>query len=220
MVAVPGTGTLSGPGGTASAALVLTSSRGYLLAPDGVLYRGPVSSAAAWQQVTSSTGTGTGGASATASPGGTAGAAPCAPGSAQADGQPSAALLGATTADGLVLVCPGTASGGGQPKAVYTSADGGQTWQQAGSAPAAGTATSVAGTTAGTIVLATTDGIELSQDGGATWTAARGPLPASGLRYVGMTTPAQGVAVPGRRGPARGVVHPRRWPDLQESAIP
>ena len=197
---VPGVGTISGPGGTASAALVLTGSRGYLLAPDGVLYRGPVSSAGAWQQVNSTTGGGTGGASAGASPGATAGAAPCAPGSAQADGQPSAALLAATTADGLVLVCPGTASGGSQPKAVYTSADGGQTWQQTGTAPAAGTATSVAGTTAGAIVLATTDGIQVSQDGGATWTAARGPLPASGLRYVGMTTPDQGVAVPADAG--------------------
>jgi len=219
--AVPGAGTLSGPGGTSSAALVLAGSRGYLLAPDGLLYRGPAGSAGAWQQVTSSTGSSTGGSpSATASPGATAGAAPCAPGSAQADGQPSAALLGATTADGLVLVCPGTASGGSQPKAVYTSADGGQTWRQAGSAPAAGTATSVAGTTAGTIVLATTDGIEVSQDGGATWAAAHGPLPASGLRYVGMTTPDQGVAVPADAG-LHAVWFTRdggmTW---QESAIP
>ena len=216
---VPGVGTISGPDGTASAALVLTGSRGYLLAPDGVLYRGPVSSAGAWQQVASGTAGGTG-ATATASPGATAGAAPCAPGSAQAGGQPSSALLSATTADGLVLICPGTASGGSQPKAVFTSADGGQTWQQAGNAPAAGTATSVAGTTAGTIALATTVGIQVSQDGGATWTAARGGLPASGLRYVGMTTPDQGVAVPADAG-LHAVWFTRdgglTW---QESAIP
>jgi photosystem II stability/assembly factor-like uncharacterized protein len=54
----------------------------------------------------------------------------------------------------------------------------------------------VAGTTSGTILLATTQGIELSANGGATWTAAQGALPSGGFSYVGMTTPDQGVAVP------------------------
>lgn len=156
-----------------AAALVVTVSRGYLLPPTGVLLSGPVSGAGGWRPVTGS-------------------ALPCLPGAAQADGQPAGALLASTTANGLVLVCPNDAAG----RIVYTSSDGGQTWQKGGTAPAAGTATSVAGTSTGAIVLATTAGIEVSRDGGATWTAAQGTLPAAGFSYVGMTTPDQGVAVP------------------------
>lgn len=171
---VPGAAADSGLSGTASAAtLVLTGSRGYLLPPDGMLVSGPVDLASGWTQAASS-------------------AVPCLPGAAQADGQPAGALLAATTSNGLVLVCPDDAAG----RAVYTSSDAGQTWQKGGTAPAAGTATSVAGTSTGAIVLATTAGIEVSRDGGATWTAAQGTLPAGGFSYVGMTTPDQGVAVP------------------------
>jgi len=171
---VPGAATSLSLNGTPSAAaLVIISSRGYLLPPTGVLVSGPVSGVGGWQPVTGS-------------------AAPCLPGPAQADGQPAGALLATTTANGLVLVCPDDAAG----RVVYTSPDAGRTWQKAGTAPAAGTATSVAGTSTGAIVLATTAGIELSKDGGATWTAAQGTLPAGGFSYVGMTTPDQGVAVP------------------------
>lgn len=171
---VPGAATSLNLNGTASAAaLVVISSRGYLLPPTGVLVSGPVSGAGGWQPVTGS-------------------AAPCLPGPAQADGQPASALLATTTANGLVLVCPDDAAG----RVVYTSSDAGQTWRKGGTAPAAGTATSVAGTSTGTIVLATTAGLEVSRDGGATWAAAQGTLPAGGFSYVGMTTPDQGVAVP------------------------
>jgi photosystem II stability/assembly factor-like uncharacterized protein len=93
-------------------------------------------------------------------------------------------------------VCTSPATGATQAKQVYTSADNGQQWQKTGTAPAAGTATSVAGTAAGTIVLATTAGLQVSADGGATWSAAQGALPAGGFSYVGMTSPQQGVAVP------------------------
>ena len=187
---VAGAGTGYSLSGTAnSSALILTGSRGYLLTPDGTLVSGPVGSAGGWQPATSTgTSTGTG----TASPA----AAPCEPGAAQASGQPSGALLAATTTSGLALVCTSPAAGSTQAKEVYTSADNGQTWQKAGAAPAAGTATSVAGTLAGTIVLATTAGLEVSTDGGVTWTAAQGALPSGGFSYVGMTSPNQGVAVP------------------------
>lgn len=193
--AVPGAGTGYSLSGTAgSAALVLSPSRGYLLAPDGTLLSGPVASAGAWQPVTS-TGTGTGSVSpspGTASPS----PAPCQPGPAQADGQPSGALLTGTTSSGLVLVCTSPATGATQAKQVYTSADNGQQWQKAGTASTAGTATSVAGTVTGTIVLATTAGLQVSTDGGATWAAGRGALPSGGFSYVGMTSATQGVAVP------------------------
>ena len=189
---VPGAGTgysLSGTPG--SAALVLSPSRGYLLAPDGILLSGPVTSSGAWQPVTSTaTGTGTGTSSASPSP------APCEPGPAQAGGQPSGALLTGTTSSELVLVCASPATGATQAKTVYTSADNGQQWQKTGTALAAGTATSVAGTAGGTIVLATTAGLQVSTDGGVTWTAAHGALPSGGFSYVGMTDPQQGVAVP------------------------
>src|SRR5262249_25033614 len=62
--------------------------------------------------------------------------------------------------------------------------------------PSPGTATSLAESPSGTLVLATSAGIEVSADGGATWTAARGARPAGGFAYVGMTTATQGVAVP------------------------
>jgi photosystem II stability/assembly factor-like uncharacterized protein len=186
--AVPGAGPGYSASGTAgSAALVLSPGRGYLLAPDGTLLSGPVASAGTWQPVTS---TGTGPGSASPSP------APCEPGPAQADGQPSGALLTGTTSSRLILVCTSPATGATQAKQVYTSADNGQQWQKAGTAPAAGTATSVAGTTAGTIVLATTAGLQVSTDGGTSWTAGRGTLPSGGFSYVGMTTANQGVAVP------------------------
>ncbi len=161
---VPGAGTGYSLSGTASSsALVLTGSGGYLLTPDGTLLSGPVTSSAAWGPVTG-----------TVSPPGL----PCDPGPAQADGQPSGALLAATTSSGLALVCTSPAAGASQAKTVYTSADGGKTWQETGHAPAAGTATSAAGTTTGTLVLATTAGLEVSADGGATWTAAQGARPA------------------------------------------
>ena len=208
---VPGAGTGYSLSGTAgSAALVLSPSRGYLLAPDGTLLSGPVASAGAWQPVTS---TGTGSTSpspGTASPS----PAPCEPGPAQADGQPSGALLTGTTSSRLVLVCTSPATGATQAKQVYTSADNGQQWQKAGTAPAAGTATSVAGTAAGTIVLATTAGLQVSTDGGTSWAAGRGALPSGGFSYVGMTSANAGRRGPGRRLAARRVVHLRRRPEL------
>jgi hypothetical protein len=167
------------PGGTAgSASLLLTGTRGYLLTPAGDLISGPVSGLGAWQPLVTAP----------------AGAA-CTAGAAQPDGQPAGEMLAATGPSGLVLVCTGQASAGSQPKTVYTSADNGTTWQRAGTPPTAGTATSVAGTPSA-IILATSLGIEVSADGGATWAAARGTLPAGGFAFVGMTTPSQGVAVP------------------------
>jgi BNR/Asp-box repeat protein len=180
--AVPGAGPSHSASGTpSSSALVLNGNRGYLLTPDGTLLSGPTASAGGWQP-----------ASGTAAPS----PAPCEPGAAQAGGQPSGALLAATTTSGLVLVCTSPAAGAAQDKTVYTSSDNGQTWQKAGLAAAAGTATSVAGTATGTIVLATTAGLQVSTDGGVSWAAGRGPLPSGGFSYVGMTSATQGVAVP------------------------
>ncbi len=179
LAASPAGSSTAAAASASSTQLVLTSKQGYLLAPSGELLSGPVTGQGRWQPAAGS---------------GTSGA-PCKPGAAQNDGQPAGGMLAATTASGLVLACAGQAANGSQPKLVYTSADGGQTWQQTGPVSAQGTVTSVAGTTTGTIILATTAGIEVWASGGS-WTAAQGALPVGGFRYVGMTTPQQGVAVP------------------------
>jgi len=167
-------------GGAASAALVLTASQGYLLAPDGTLYSGPVSGTGSWRQAAS----------------GPAGDASCGTGTAQRSGQPSGAVLAAATASSLTLACsiPAASGGGAQ---VFTSTDSGATWHPSGTVPG-GTVTSVAAQPGGEIVVATTDGLEVSGNNGASWqlVVAGAAGPPGGFSFVGMTSPQQGVAVP------------------------
>jgi hypothetical protein len=178
---VPGTGAGFSLAGTASAAgLVLTQTSAYLLTPSGLLMHGTPLTDQAWRPVTRLP----------------QGAAPCAPGAAQADGQPSGAML-AATGPGLALLCAASPAGPDQPKKLYYSPDGGATWRLAGRPPRAGIATSLSGTPGGPVVLATSQGLTVSADGGATWRpAAVTASPPGGFSYVGMTTSLQGVAVP------------------------
>jgi hypothetical protein len=172
-------------GGYGSASIVLTGTTGYLLAPDGMLYAGPVDGSAPWQAVSR---------------------VPCAVGPAQPGGQPSGALLAAASATQLVFACtPPPVPGGAQKKLIFASADGGSSWHliepvavgPAAVAPAAGTATSLAATSAGTVVLGTNQGIDVLAGGSTTWQqVALAGAPAGGFSYVGMTTAEQGVAVP------------------------
>jgi len=161
---------------TGSAALVLTGARGYLLGPDGTLYAGPVNGTATWQP---------------------AGGIPCATGQPQRDGEPSGALLGALTATNLLLACAQPPAGATQLKLVYTSVNGGKSWQQSSTAPAAGIATSIAASPVNTVMLATSTGIEMLPAGG-TWRPATlsGTGPAAGFSFVGMTTNTRGMALP------------------------
>ena len=178
----PSTSGLTG----AAASLVLTGTRGYLLAPDGMLYAGPVDGSAPWQAVKQ---------------------VPCPVGTPLADRRPTGALLAAADAANLDLACASSsAPGAQQAKRIFTSADGGTVWQNAAAAPALGLATSVAATPAGTDVLATTAGIDVTPAGSGAWQAAtlEGPPPAAGFGYVGMTTDSQGVALPA--DPAAGTV--------------
>jgi photosystem II stability/assembly factor-like uncharacterized protein len=96
---------------------------------------------------------------------------------------------------GLYLLCQrGT---GGAP-ALYQSADGGSTWQPAGTTGLRGRAESLAVTpVSDTLVAATSSGLYYSTDG-RTWHRASltGQVPAAGFSFVGMTTQTQGVAVP------------------------
>jgi len=178
---------LGASGGTpASAQLVLTGSRGYLLAPGGQLFSGPVTSRAHWHLVTSAQGAPV--------------TLPCAPGAAETGGHPLQAML-AATGPGLALLCAGQASGGTQPKTLHYSADGGRTWNPAGKPPALGIAMSLSGSPNGPVMVATSDGIDVSGapgNGTAGWRTARGADAPGGYSYVGMTTSQQGVAVPVR----------------------
>jgi hypothetical protein len=165
---------LSAGGAATSAMLELTGSTGYLFAPDGSVYSGPIGGT--WSK---------------------AGTAPCQPGAAQPGGLPSGAQLAVQDASHLALAC---ASQNGT--SVYTSGNGGGAWSQA-TAPTTGitgTPTSLADTPTGTLVLATTNGISTLSLGGAQWqtaSAASGSgLPSGGFSYVGMTSDTQGVAVP------------------------
>jgi hypothetical protein len=175
-----GSATSALSGGAAS--MVLTQTRGYLLAPDRMLYsgpvNGPVNGRAPWQPVAR---------------------IPCPVGQPLADGQPTGALLAAANTVNLVLACASSsAPGTQQAKQVFTSDNGGMTWQDAGAAPTLGLATSVAATPDGTYVLATGQGIDVRPAGSGAWRAATltGPMPAGGFGYVGMTTDAQGIALP------------------------
>jgi hypothetical protein len=165
--------------GAGSAALVLTGITGYLLAPDGDLYAGPVTGPRPWREVAQ---------------------IPCSPGRAQQDGAPAGALLGALTPQRLILDCT-------QTQRIYLSADGGATWQQTATGPIAPvtansatalTANSIAASPTETVILATTEGIEVLPSGRSTWQAATldGAAPAGGFGFVGMTTPETGIALP------------------------
>jgi hypothetical protein len=172
-----------GPAGGA-VSLLLTGTNAYLLSPAGSLFAGPLTGATLQpiQQTTDAAGK--------------LPAPPCPSGSPQTDGQPSGALLAAGPPPGLELLCTGPSAGGRQRKIIYASSDGGQTWRRTGQAPAAGTAAFLSASPSGALVLATSLGIEVSADGGATWLAAAGTMPPDGFAYAGMTTDTQGVAVP------------------------
>jgi hypothetical protein len=167
-----------------AAQLVLTGSRGYLLAPDGALYSGPVDGTGPWTRVSSLV-------------------ASCPVGPARADGQPTGVLLGAVNASDLILACVSASSGTNpsvstQQKFVYYSKDGGASWRQTTTAPAAGVAFGLAASPTESVMLATDQGIDLLPAGEASWQTAklRGGAPADGFRYIGMTTDEQGIALP------------------------
>ncbi len=172
-----------------AASLVLTGSRGYLLAPNGTLYAGPVDGSAAWAR---------------------AGAlvSSCTVGPAQLDGQPWQALLGAVNANELLVACTSSAGSGShtQDKQVFSSPNGGVSWIQIATAPTAGIAFSLAASPSEAAVLGTDRGIDLLPHGDVGWQPATlaGGGPAGGFGYVGMTTDAQGVALPA--DPSAGTV--------------
>src|SRR5271157_5883350 len=182
------TGLTDGAAGEA-AALVLTGSLGYLLAPGGTLYAGPVDGSAAWPR---------------------AGAlvSSCTVGLPQPDGQPSQALLGAVNAKELLVACTSVADSGSdtQNKQIFSSPNSGISWIQIATAPTAGIASSLAASPSETVVLGTDRGIDVLPAGDIAWQTSTlaGGGPAGGFGYVGMTTSDQGIALPA--DPAGGTV--------------
>lgn len=173
-----------------------TQATGYLIAPDGTLYAGPVGGGP-WHSVST---------------------VPCSPslvpGGVLANGQPLDVML-APAGD----ASPGAASGGtgrlalvcslphdpqGYGTVAYVSGDGGATWTEQAGVGTSGTAwlgqarSLTAIGTDGTLVLATSSGIYRLPPGAAQWQQASVSGLAAGqggFSFVGMTSPAQGVAL-------------------------
>jgi hypothetical protein len=192
-----GSGTVSGSGATGSAVIELAGAAGnvpatgYLVAPDGTLYAGPLDGKA-WHRVA---------------------ALPCTPGQALNSGLPRQVLL---APDGIVpggharlaAVCALPSPGS---TVVYLSADDGATWtEQTGVGQAGlslvGMPQSLTALTDGTLILATLGststpgGIYLLPPGASRWRAATLSDPSQsspGFTYVGMTNATQGVALGG-----------------------
>jgi hypothetical protein len=168
---------LTNGGSGTSAVLALSGSNGYLLAPDGTIYSGPIGGA--WQSL---------------------GTAPCRPGTPQASGLPGAAWLALVSSMQLAIACDGTAVT--SPPQISTSNDGGRSWTRSTAGwgiTGFGTMTTLTAAPNGTLVLATTAGLYVLPVGTSKWqsTSATGSkAPPGGFSYVGMTTDTQGVAVP------------------------
>ena len=165
---------------------------GYLVAPDGTLYAGPLDGTA-WHQV---------------------GKLPCTPGAAANDGLPQGVMLAtdglaATGATRLAMVCGGPGLG---DTTVYLSQDNGVNWAKQSNVGSAGLSligvpeSLTAIGTNGTLILATTGstsspgGIYLLRPGATKWQAAALSDPSGktyGFTYVGMTSSTQGVALGG-----------------------
>lgn len=195
------TGSTGAAGSTATGSAVIelagaagtVPATGYLAAPDGTLYSGPLDGGA-WHRVAT---------------------LPCSPGAAASSGLPRQLML---ASDGIVpggharlaAVCAVSSPGS---TVVYRSADGGANWTKQTAVGSAGTSfigepQSLTTKTDGTLILATEGstsspgGIYLLTPGAAKWQAATlsGPLPEPGFSYVGMTNGQQGVALSGNPG--------------------
>jgi hypothetical protein len=166
---------------------------GYLAAPDGTLYAGPLDGGA-WHRVA---------------------ALPCNPGAAAPSGLPSQLML---APDGIVpggharlaAVCAVPSPGS---TVVYLSNDGGANWTEQTGVGSAGTSLigvpqSLTDLTDGTLVLATwgssaaPGGIYLLAPGASKWQAATvaDASAVDGFTYVGMTEAGQGVALSSNPG--------------------
>jgi hypothetical protein len=176
---------LTGGGAATSGYIALYGTTGFLVAPDGTLYSGPIGGA--WTKASTM---------------------PCQPGNANyMTGQAAQAQLATISATQLATFCTGPTPT--SPPKVYTSSDGGAIWTPSSAqwptGNPGGEAASIAATADGTIVLGTLQGIAVLPPGATTWQPAtiKGSMAANvnglvengGFTYVGMTSPTQGVAI-------------------------
>lgn len=166
-------------GPAAPGGLQLTEQGGFLLA-GGRLFAGPVA-AGRWHQV---------------------GYAPQGRPACLAGQQAAGAAVIAPAGGVLYLACP--ASPDRRALTVYSSSDGGMTWQQAGQLATRGRPTSLAAIQGGSLVLATTGGMYYSADA-TTWQPASvaGQVPSGGFTFVGLTNAQEGVAIAADQGGGR-----------------
>ncbi|MGN6792591.1 MAG: hypothetical protein ACTHJW_09405 [Streptosporangiaceae bacterium] len=157
---------LAVPGG-----LQLTGRGGYLFA-GGRLYAGPVT-AGSWHRVR---------------------ATPSTPGCLNGRSPYGVRLIAPTfDARALYLTCGSTRAAANL--SFYVSTSNGQTWRSLPRIPVpADAATSLAVSPAGPLILASRTGLFYSKDG-RVWRQAKGPVPAGGFSFAGMTTSTNGVAV-------------------------
>ena len=168
---------LTNQGDAAAAAIALLDGTGYLSAPDGTLYSGPIGGA--WKR---------------------SGALPCQPGNPQPSGVPARGSVAPMTATALATVCADSPQ---SPPKVYTSSDSGASWMPVTASwtgiAGPGVAFSFTATASGTLLLASSQGIFLLPKGEAHWqvasTGGSVSLP-GGFDYIGMTSSQQGVALP------------------------
>jgi hypothetical protein len=177
---------LSSGTGLASAVIELSNTEAYLIAPDGTLYSGSVNGGS-WHRLQQ---------------------LQCPPSTALPDGLPRGAMLApagtmASGATRLALVCSAPDGTHGYATVAYLSDDGGADWTKLSGVGNSGTAAigqpqSLAATSDGTLMLATTSGIYRLPLGAAQWQQASltgSQAPANGFSYVGMTSSTQGVAL-------------------------
>lgn len=165
-----------------SAMIQLTSTNGYLIAPNGDLYSGPLGGT--WSK---------------------AGTAPCGAGSPQASGLPGYGLIAAPNPTTVAIACYSGSVGTMSPW-VAISTDSGANWSDYSSSAWSHADAhqdgmrSLAAAPNGALVLATANGIYTLPSGATQWqtaTASSGSvLPSGGFSYVGMTSNSQGVALP------------------------
>jgi hypothetical protein len=169
----PATSNLPDSAGAAPA-IVLSGSTGWLLAPDGTIYSGPLNGA--WTKL---------------------GDAPC-PATPSESSLGGALLSYDTYTSQFVAACttvPQSAAIGTTQKAViYTSGTTSLNWQAVAEGASGGNPVALATTPSFQAILATSQGISVLDTSTGQWTQT--VTLAEGFSYVGMTTKLQGVAIP------------------------